>query len=86
MPFVVINNCYGAETPPITNVSESYREYSSISAMTGLNYWDCHANGYKVKLRVDDNLPMNSLHGKPKPIREAAMFVKITFDWVRDFF
>ena len=72
MPFVVMNNCYGPDGNG-TNVA-------------GYDFFDCHTTGYKVTIKVDDNLPNNGLHGKPDPIREAAMFVKVSFEWVRDFF
>lgn len=67
-----MNNCYGPDGDGLN--------------LPGSDFFDCHYEGYKVTLKVDDNLEMNVIHEKPLPIREAAMFVKVSFSWVKDYF
>ena len=72
MPFVVNNNCYGNDGPGAN--------------LAGFDFFDCHTEGYRVTIQVDDNLENNVIHDRPLPIREAAVFMKVSYDYVKNYF
>ena len=55
MPFVVNNNCYGQD--------------GGGPNLPGFNFFDCHDEGYKVTIKVDDHLDNNLAWDRPLPIR-----------------
>ena len=50
------------------------------------SFWDCHVQGYKLKVHVLDHELANTLAGKAWPIRLPKMYVKVAFDSIFDYF
>jgi len=50
------------------------------------SFWDCHLQGYKLKVHVLDHELANTLAGKAWPIRLPKMYVKVAFDSIFDYF
>ena len=75
-PYVDADDKYAAPDFPFVVDNNCYET----------SFWDCHTQGYKLKVHVLDHEIANLLAGKAWPIRLPKMYVRVGFDNIFDYF
>ena len=79
-PYLDLSNRYAAPDFPFVVDNNCYE------APGASTWYDCHTEGYKLKVHVDDHREANLQAGLAWPIRLPKMYVKVTFDMIYDYF
>jgi len=75
-PYLDLTNQYAAPDFPFVVDNNCYES----------SWYDCHTDGYKLKVHVLDHEDANTRAGLAWPIRLPKMYVKVTFDRIYDYF